>query len=971
MPNLPGLPSLMPHQNKTLTRLEISEGAGVLSIDTGGGKTIVCITDALNLLMEGKIKRVLVVAPSTVVPEWIREINTISQGEINAFPLRTSVYNQNKEVGFDDEYWVKILQGLPPNTIVVTDYPFLIARSQKIPYLNNIVTRFPNAELLLKAGFDYLAVDESHTIKNQEAQTTQAVYIVSQKAKFIRLVSGTTISDKPSDLVGQIGLINPFPLGNKQRFIKEHGIGDSGHAWDTTTAPSLYRKLRPYLRHFMVKKDEWAYLLPNIEEEFHTVEMTERQIEYYRAILTEIQDKIRNDKKIKAIIAKGGTDMEDLLEKALRFHISRLEIFINSPDSVEVFTNLDDLSTEDLISSKVAKVDELIEQHFKYYKKKSDSFDNNHKIIVFGYNKEVSKHILKHSRFSRYALHFQAGDKLALNRFRTDPRVQILIGDEEGMNTGINLQVASMMIRLQTLWSPGKQEQALARMFRPDPRGRYKREKVNYHWIAMNNSVEITKTARFISKTIVKACFDWEDNPDFRSLAEKLQQLPIIRINPDNITDYNNWQQLTSSMQGVNFFHNYSLVKAWEDQQSNKSLIQMKTEIEKITGKTIKNKDDIAQYVMVPLESDFKLPNSRGHYVPWIDNITPVDTPSLDLVPVSSVEDSGEEVSNIDMKFGDFVLTEYGPGEVQRITSKSIWVGVRGFRSVQLPKYNVYVPTNKKETKAFKKEMRKFKGLPKLSMGKRSSTEYFDIEESLRNKTPRDRHEENQRKPTKPNNILPQDHNDPDTVDALYLHVAVINGLLMVFTDKADKDAAKIMPKMGYNLTDDAYYQTVRNRKALRAYMMHLDALYQDEKINLGEKYWEDMKRVDKLWKSRDNLGKIKRTDLQKVKLDFFRSSHKPLKNTSTIRPFTLIWNNEVRILYNVRVHKDKAFLMRNLNGVSGVTKINDRAIFKAAYIKFVDSAKAAIKELKAVKKKGIMVQNEVEFNESLENIKV
>lgn len=974
LPNIPGLKSLMPHQTATFTALDMTEGSGIVGVDPGGGKTILDIADFLNLLAKGKVKRGLIIAPGTIVPEWVREINTISQGKINAFPLNSAVYRRlTRNAKFTDEFIVNLLKGLPINSIVITDFPFLRGRSEAISYLNNDkpVIRFPNAEMLLEVGFDYIAVDESHRIKKQSSQQTQAVYLLSSFAKYFRLLSGTIISDKPTDMVGQVGLINPAILGDADNFKKTYGRGSG---WARDAATQVARRIMPYARQITVKRREWAFLLPKIDEEFHTVDMTTNQRVFYAELLQEILDKILQDADLMRKMEEGGEEVEAEIEAALRLYFVKLEIFMNAPDANPAFAALRRNKKEDLISPKVAKVDEILSEHLR---NKKSLEENQDKIIVFGYNKAVSRHIFQHSKHRSLMVHYSAGNEDALNLFRTNPKVQILVADENSIKEGINLQIASMMIRLQTLWSPGNQEQALSRIFRPDPRGKFKREKIKFHWIIIDNSIEVAKTARLISKIITKARFDEENNPSFRAkVGDRVDELPLISMNLDTIQDYTNINDLTGATGRGNFFGSYQVLKAWEDDSFDDEKVALKARLERELGRDIKD-EDIAEKAMVPVESKAELPNSRGYFTPWVKNVTPPDFPELRLVPITETEndveededEEGEETGEeINVARGDLVFTEFGPGYIRTIARKSIRVDIPGFaKGIRLWKYNAYIPTNQDAARKFERKLRKMgkKGLPKLSM-KGVKDAYFDIEEQSPREKEAERKRDKREGRSGRSRIKPEDHNAPDKAKAIYLHVALINGIVTLITDADDVDAAKVMPKLGYNLIEASYYQTVRSFRAMDRYMTKLDSLYTEGKINLRDAYWEELERMQEIYKrNKDALGMIKKTEFKEIRRNFLLVSHRKPKDKKTLRPYSLFWDGELLFLYNVRTQPG-SLLRRHFNDIPGVSKIGSDTILAPSYVKMLPRKSAVKAELKAIADAGIIIQNQDEFKTEL-----
>lgn len=115
----------------------------------------------------------------------------------------------------------------------------------------------------------------------------------------------------------------------------------------------------------------------------------------------------------------------------------------------------------------------------------------------------------------------------AFNDFKTDDRVQILIANEQGMSEGHNLQLASRMIRAEAPWGPGALAQTAARVWRPDAKGAIAaakgeggltRDVVYLDWVLADNTMEVPKLARVISKTFGVARITEASNPLYQEL---------------------------------------------------------------------------------------------------------------------------------------------------------------------------------------------------------------------------------------------------------------------------------------------------------------------------------------------------------------------------------------------------------------------------------------------------------------------
>lgn len=97
---------------------------------------------------------------------------------------------------------------------------------------------------------------------------------------------------------------------------------------------------------------------------------------------------------------------------------------------------------------------------------------------------------------------------------------------------------ASRLIRMESPWAPGELDQSASRIFRPDPSGKFKRENIYLDWILTNNSLEVSKLGRLISKMLTKSKFDESGNPLYVGLKD--YNLPLIRMSLDTIASIPN-----------------------------------------------------------------------------------------------------------------------------------------------------------------------------------------------------------------------------------------------------------------------------------------------------------------------------------------------------------------------------------------------------------------------------------------------
>ncbi|MCB9882119.1 MAG: DEAD/DEAH box helicase [Planctomycetes bacterium] len=155
----------------------------ILGDDMGLGKTLQSLTAMNHLAATGKGTHFLVVAPATVVFNWVREIESKTALEPRL------VYGTKR----DDQARVWLADG----GVAVTSYSTL--------------RLFPLAEALADQGqvIDLLVADEAHYLKNPEASRTQAVQTVLAASERTCLMTGTPIENRLSEFQNLVRLIRP------------------------------------------------------------------------------------------------------------------------------------------------------------------------------------------------------------------------------------------------------------------------------------------------------------------------------------------------------------------------------------------------------------------------------------------------------------------------------------------------------------------------------------------------------------------------------------------------------------------------------------------------------------------------------------------------------------------------------------------------------------------------------------------
>jgi superfamily II DNA or RNA helicase len=205
----PALPSdlaaeLRPYQRHGVAWLLFLREAGLgglLADDMGLGKTVQALCAVRG--------RTLVVAPTSVVHNWSDEIRRFRPG------LTACVYHGPK-------------RALDPKAdVTITSYALLRL----------------DEELLAKATWDTLVLDEAQLIKNPESQVAQVAYRL--KAGWRLTLSGTPVENRLDELWSQMHFLNRGLLGGRRDFQDRYArpVADGVEG----AAARLRERIRPFV----------------------------------------------------------------------------------------------------------------------------------------------------------------------------------------------------------------------------------------------------------------------------------------------------------------------------------------------------------------------------------------------------------------------------------------------------------------------------------------------------------------------------------------------------------------------------------------------------------------------------------------------------------------------------------------------------------------------------------------------------
>ncbi len=231
--------------------------SGVLADDMGLGKTVQALSLMLKIKNEHGSQPSLVVAPTSVLPNWEREIERFAP-DLKFVTWHGADRHENAEA-------------LKNTDLVLTSYA-LIRR---------------DLEELKKVNFRTVILDEAQNIKNADSATAQACKAIGADHKIA--LTGTPLENRLTELWSLFDFLMPGFLGNAESFHEryEHPITVQG---DVETRDRLKKRIHPFILRRL--KTEVAKDLPPKTEVVTWVDMEPGQQALYREVLEESKRKV-------------------------------------------------------------------------------------------------------------------------------------------------------------------------------------------------------------------------------------------------------------------------------------------------------------------------------------------------------------------------------------------------------------------------------------------------------------------------------------------------------------------------------------------------------------------------------------------------------------------------------------------------------------------------------------------------------
>ena len=387
----------------------------------GLGKTAECIL--LGNVIQAE--RTLVVCPASLRLKWEREVWTWSTlPKVLTYPVTQSKYGVNLEAHY-----------------VIISYALLLN-----PAIRNT---------LMSAKWDHLILDEAHAIKdpkgNKRTKVICAPDMLPSVSGRITMATGTILPNQPIECYNAIRLLN----------------------WDAIDRASL-ADFRDYYYEFgegwimRAGKSYWSNKVRNVPRNLGDLQHRLRKHVMVRRLKEQVLHELPR-KQWSLFPLEATADVRRALKHEGWEQVERL--YELDPDDFHVSVPIDGaVSTARRLLGE-AKASQVVEYARELLASGVE------KLVVSAWHLSVLAYLRE--QLEGFGLVYmdgsvsQVGKQVAVDSFRADPEIRIILGQMIPLGEGWDLELAQDVLFAEPDWVPGKNDQLLDRVHRLGQRGDY------------------------------------------------------------------------------------------------------------------------------------------------------------------------------------------------------------------------------------------------------------------------------------------------------------------------------------------------------------------------------------------------------------------------------------------------------------------------------------------------------------------
>ena len=396
------------HQ-KVGTKFLLDKKKCILADDMGLGKTLQSIVAAL----ETGAERILIVCPSSLKINWQREIENFLP------PESCSII---RSIGWDPAKFTII------NYDILKNFHTIMERGKE--YNPKKISRE-----LVKEKFDVIILDESHYVKNPKSNRGKIIQEIIKESnpKYVWLLTGTPIANRPMDYFSLLGLINA-PVASDWMYYARRYCGGR----------QIKTKINGKLRTIWLT--DGASNLEELSERTKTTIIRRKKTD-----VLDLPEKIIVPVYIEL---ENRDEYNDVFEKYLEWRKSQGKTGSVVKHLVELI-----LLRKFIALEKVKHSIEITES----------AIENGKKVIIFTNFTEELNRFKDH--FGKLGVYLDGSTKekdrqKAVDRFQNDDKIKVFVGQIKAAGVGLTLTKAEIVIINSLDWVPGNLEQAEDRAYR-------------------------------------------------------------------------------------------------------------------------------------------------------------------------------------------------------------------------------------------------------------------------------------------------------------------------------------------------------------------------------------------------------------------------------------------------------------------------------------------------------------------------
>ncbi|CAI8619164.1 unnamed protein product [Vicia faba] len=468
---------LYPHQReglKWLWSLHVRGKGGILGDDMGLGKTMQICGFIAGLFHSRLIRRVLVVAPKTLLPHWIKELTVVGLSENTKEYFGTCAKAREYELQY-------ILQN---RGVLLTTYDIVRNNTKSLQghrYLNNE----DNED---DPTWDYMILDEGHLIKNPNTQRAKSLLEIPSAHRII--ISGTPLQNNLKELWALFNFCCPELLGDKKWFKDKYETpilrGNDKNASDREkrTGSSIAKELRDHIQPYFLRRLKSEVF--NQDTEKTTAKLSQKQEIIVWLRLSNIQRHLY-EAFLKSEIVLSAFDGSPLAALTILKKICDHPLLLTKRAAEDVLEGLDSMLKPEEVSvaeklamhiADVAETDKFKDEHdvsckISFIMSLLDNLiPEGHRVLIFSQTRKMLNLIQecitsKGYDYLRIDGTTKSSDRIkVVDDFQDGVGAPIFLLTSQVGGLGLTLTRADRVIVVDPAWNPSTDNQSVDRAYR-------------------------------------------------------------------------------------------------------------------------------------------------------------------------------------------------------------------------------------------------------------------------------------------------------------------------------------------------------------------------------------------------------------------------------------------------------------------------------------------------------------------------